>query len=366
MRPKAQARRLQGARGGQGGARGRREDAVQAELERLREGFASLDPVERPAAKGDLVVIDYSGTVDGEPFEGSEATRPDGRARSGEPAARVRRALAGASAGDEVTVEVQLPRRPPAREPGGQAGELRGHGQGGPGEGAARARRRVRRRGLGVRHARRASRGDPHAGSPPRSRAGSRRSSARPPSTRRPTRREIDLPKELVHARAHEMWERLERSLASRGASAETYLQMQGKTREEAGHRPGARRRAGAAARGDPGGGRRGRGDRGLRRGDARGAASRGRTRRRPEQLLERLRANGRDALLREDLRLRKAADVIAELGEADPAGAGRGAREALDAREGEGGGRRSRPLDPPGRRSLIDRGAAFIDCSRR
>jgi trigger factor len=32
-----------------------------------------------------------------------------------------------------------------------------------------------------------------------------------------------------------------------------------------------------------------------------------------PEKLLERLRSSGRDALLREDLRLRKAADVIAE-----------------------------------------------------
>src|SRR5436190_13487745 len=50
------------------------DDAVQAELDRLREGFASLDPVDRPAAEGDLVVIDFSGTVDGEPFEGSEAT----------------------------------------------------------------------------------------------------------------------------------------------------------------------------------------------------------------------------------------------------------------------------------------------------
>src|SRR5215210_2895761 len=29
------------------------EDAVQAELDRLREGFASLSPVERPAAQGD-------------------------------------------------------------------------------------------------------------------------------------------------------------------------------------------------------------------------------------------------------------------------------------------------------------------------
>src|SRR5436190_1785747 len=50
------------------------QEAVQAELNRLREGFATLKTVDRPAAPGDLVLIDYAGTVDGEPFEGSEAT----------------------------------------------------------------------------------------------------------------------------------------------------------------------------------------------------------------------------------------------------------------------------------------------------
>src|ERR687887_259063 len=48
------------------------DDAVQAELDRLREGFASLNPVDRPAREGD-------------------------------------RALAGASAGDELAVEVRFP-----------------------------------------------------------------------------------------------------------------------------------------------------------------------------------------------------------------------------------------------------------------
>src|SRR5213083_478383 len=34
-------------------------DAITAELDRLREGFASVSPVDRPAATGDLVVIDF-------------------------------------------------------------------------------------------------------------------------------------------------------------------------------------------------------------------------------------------------------------------------------------------------------------------
>ena len=45
-------------------------DEVQAELERLRESLASLETVERAAGSGDFVVIDFVGSVDGEPFEG--------------------------------------------------------------------------------------------------------------------------------------------------------------------------------------------------------------------------------------------------------------------------------------------------------
>ena len=82
----------------------------------------------------------------------------------------------------------------------------------------------------------------------------------------------IDLPKELVHARAHDMWERLERSLSARGIDPAMYVQMQGKSREELvtdmeGEAQRALRRE-AVARG----GRRRRGDRGLRRRPPRGA----------------------------------------------------------------------------------------------
>ncbi|HEV7844853.1 MAG TPA: trigger factor, partial [Thermoleophilaceae bacterium] len=57
---------------------GRREpevatEDVDAEIERLREKSAALENVERPAKKGDFVVIDFLGKVAGEPFEGGEA-----------------------------------------------------------------------------------------------------------------------------------------------------------------------------------------------------------------------------------------------------------------------------------------------------
>src|SRR5581483_11418123 len=50
---------------------GRREpevahDEIDAEVERLRESLASLETVDRAAGKGDFVVLDFVGKVDGE------------------------------------------------------------------------------------------------------------------------------------------------------------------------------------------------------------------------------------------------------------------------------------------------------------
>src|SRR5918999_5231683 len=39
------------------------DEAVTAELDRLREGFASLNPVDREAEDGDFLLIDYRGSV---------------------------------------------------------------------------------------------------------------------------------------------------------------------------------------------------------------------------------------------------------------------------------------------------------------
>jgi trigger factor len=62
-----------------------------------------------------------------------------------------------------------------------------------------------------------------------------------------------------------------------------------------------------------------------------------------PEKLLERLRAEGRDALVREDLRVRKAIDLVAESAKPIPLGQAE-ARERLwtpesEAAAGGGGG---------------------------
>jgi trigger factor len=48
-------------------------DALQAEIDRLREMVARLEAVERPAEKGDFVTLDFDGTVDGEALASASA-----------------------------------------------------------------------------------------------------------------------------------------------------------------------------------------------------------------------------------------------------------------------------------------------------
>ena len=53
-----------------------KDEAVEAEIERLRErNSRTVDVTDRPAEDGDEVVIDYSGSVDGEKFEGGTAEK---------------------------------------------------------------------------------------------------------------------------------------------------------------------------------------------------------------------------------------------------------------------------------------------------
>jgi trigger factor len=286
------------------------DDAVQAELDRLREGFASLDPVDRPAAHGDLVVVDLSGTVDGEPFEGSDATDLMVELGAESLLGEFDQALTGARAGDELTVEVRFPddHRPESLA-GKQASfavtvkEVREKqlpdlddefaAEASEFETLAQLRDAIRMRIA--------------AAVEGRIEADFREAAVDAAADAA----QIELPKELVHARAHEMWDRLERSLAARGASAQTYLQMQGKTREEAvtdlesDAERALRREATLAAVAE---------SEGIDVSDEEmvEALQPGEEGETPERLLERLRANGRDSLLSEELRLRKAAEVIA------------------------------------------------------
>src|SRR3954464_1304674 len=66
------------------------DETIGQELEALRERSAKLETVDRPAARGDFVVMDFAGTLDGVPFAGGEGRDQMIELGSGPPRPRVR------------------------------------------------------------------------------------------------------------------------------------------------------------------------------------------------------------------------------------------------------------------------------------
>lgn len=88
---------------------GASDEQIDAELEQLRERMAKLETVEEAAASGDFVVMDYLGTLDGEPFDGGTGSDQVIELGSGRLIPGFEEQLTGASAGDERTVDVNFP-----------------------------------------------------------------------------------------------------------------------------------------------------------------------------------------------------------------------------------------------------------------
>ena len=286
------------------------DDAVEGELERLREGFASLAPVDRPAAPGDALLIDFEGTVDGEAFEGSSAK--DFLIELGAEGLlpEFDAALAGAAQGEERDVDVTFPSEYEPAELAGKTAtfhvtvkEVREKNlpelddafasEASEFDTLDELRDEIRKR-IGEALERRVE-----------AEFRERAVDAVAANAR------LEIPHELVHARAHEMWERIERQLAARGIDPQMYAQMQGKDRhdlindaeEDAGR--ALRREAVLEAVADA---------EGIDPSDEEliEALGPGEGKNDPAKLLVRLRETGRDSLLRDEVRLRRAADVIA------------------------------------------------------
>ncbi len=85
------------------------EEAVQAELDQLREQGARLESKGAPAAEGDFVVMDYKGFVAGEPFEGGEGRDQLVELGSGRLIPGFEEQITGAEAGTQRTIEVDFP-----------------------------------------------------------------------------------------------------------------------------------------------------------------------------------------------------------------------------------------------------------------
>ncbi len=93
---------------------GRREpevpaEAVDQELERLREPLARVESVDRPLASGDLAVVDFTGRIDGEPFEGGTARDYMLELGSGQLVEGFEEQLMGAGKGETRTVAISFP-----------------------------------------------------------------------------------------------------------------------------------------------------------------------------------------------------------------------------------------------------------------
>jgi trigger factor len=86
------------------------EDAqVDAEIEAMRERLARLETAERAAAESDFVVIDYVGSIDGEPFAGGEGRDQLVELGGGNLIPGFEEGLLGSSAGETRTVELSFP-----------------------------------------------------------------------------------------------------------------------------------------------------------------------------------------------------------------------------------------------------------------
>jgi trigger factor len=318
-------------------------EIVDTEVERIREGFARLEQVERAAAEGDSLLIDFEGFVDGSAFQGGAAEDYLLALGSGQLIEGFEEQLVGTGAGEEREVKVTFPADYQAEHLAGKDAVFKVR--------VKEVREKILPE-LDDDFASDASEFDTLAelrddirekvGAALGSRAEEDfRVAAIDAAVEAAT---VEVPDELATARATERWERMERQLAQRGMDPNQFLQMQGKSRDELIEetKPDAeqelKREAVVTAIAEA---------EGIEVSEEEmiealeHSAEHERTS--PEKLLERLRQNGRDALIREDLRARKAMELVAEAAkpipkeEADARQEKAEAREKLLAPEGEG-----------------------------
>ena len=322
------------------------DEQIAEELDRLREGLGSLNPVDRAAAEGDVVVMDFEGTIDGETFEGSTGKDFTIELGSDGLMPEFNTGLAGKSAGDEVQLDVSFPDDHQQEDIAGKTaafaikvGEVREKELPPLDDDFAQSasefdtldelRDEIRTRLTSALEAR--------ADAEFRDAAVEAAADAAT----------IELPHDLVHARAHELWERFERSLAQRGIDPQMYAQMQGKDRHdlidegEESAEKSLRREATLAAVAEAE-------DIEPSDDDLIDALGPGDGKDAPEKILKRLREGGRDVLLREEVRLRKAAELIAEQAKPIPK-AQADAREAIWTPDKEPEGEAGKADEKPG-----------------
>jgi trigger factor len=217
------------------------EEQVQQEVDATRERLARLQTAERPAAKGDFVVVDYTGSlVDPDSGDGQERLQalPGGEGRdqlielgAGNLIPGFEEGLLGASAGETRTVELSFPADYGSEELAGRDASFEvavkevklkelpavdddfaidaGF------DSVEELREDIRRRLTDVERER--IEGEFRQAALDAAVAGAH----------------VGLTPELIKARAREMWERMLHSLSHRGITREAYLQIAGRSEEE-------------------------------------------------------------------------------------------------------------------------------------
>jgi trigger factor len=292
------------------------EEQVQGEIEQLRERLARLEAVQRPAASGDFVVIDYEGVLveasgDREPFAGGEGRDQLVELGSGNLIEGFEQALEGASAGESRTLELTFPADYARAELAGREASFEV------------AVKEVKRKQLPavdddlaidtgfdtVQELREDIRRRLLEAEEQRIEADFREAAL----DAAVERAQVQVPAALIEARAREMLERVLHTLAHRGISRESYLEITGRSEEQifADTAPDAeralRREAVLTAVVEAEGISPGEEDllEALRPAAEREELS-------PQDLLQRLREAGRLEEIREDLAARRAIELIA------------------------------------------------------
>ncbi len=100
------------------------EEAIDDEIDILRERAAHLHVVKRPAKDGDFLTIDFEGTVGGEPFPGGEGRDQLVELGSGNLIPGFEDGLLGAEAGEQRTVKATFPEDYGAKHVAGKEAEF--------------------------------------------------------------------------------------------------------------------------------------------------------------------------------------------------------------------------------------------------
>jgi len=208
------------------------EEAVQGEIDALREKLARLESVSRPAQTGDFVVMDYLGKVDDVAFEGGEGRDQLLELGSGRLIPGFEEGLTGAAAGEDRDVDVTFPDEYPAEHLAGKAARF-----------AVTVKDVQEKIVPELDDAFAVDAAGFDTMDELREDIVNRLRSADEQQVEAEFREavldavvaeaKVDVPDALVDARAQELWERMTHTLSHQGIDKDTYLRISGKTEEE-------------------------------------------------------------------------------------------------------------------------------------